>query len=264
MRTDARRAHGNVDFYADYYDKPWWWFRLRYDTQVKRKTVLWLLRSAGISRRQKRVLEIGFGSGEVLFSFDRSCKIAGAEIAQSAVTRAAVRARQLGFCRAEFALAQTNSLRFPDGSFDLVIASHVLEHVVEEELLLSEIHRVLSRTGAAVILVPINERYADPKHVRSYDESLLATSLTNAGLVPKVVVKNEFLYHLVDKFYSENYKERWGIAGTLLAGLFNVPAALIPFPLLRCIDGIATAVGLPPRQCGIVAFKTPIEISQNP
>ncbi len=44
----------NQLLYESYYTKPWWWFRLRYDTQVKRKTILWLLRAAGLSRQHLR------------------------------------------------------------------------------------------------------------------------------------------------------------------------------------------------------------------
>jgi SAM-dependent methyltransferase len=44
----------------------------------------------------------------------------------------------------------------PSGSYDLVIASHVLEHVLEERKALLEIRRVLSPGGFAVLPVPIN------------------------------------------------------------------------------------------------------------
>jgi SAM-dependent methyltransferase len=46
-------------------------------------------------------------------------------------------------------------LPFRDGAFDLVIASHVLEHVLEDHLALAEIHRVLVPGGLAILLVPV-------------------------------------------------------------------------------------------------------------
>jgi len=45
-------------------------------------------------------------------------------------------------------------LPLPDGSFDLVVCNHVLEHVFETENLLREIRRVLRLTGRAVLSVP--------------------------------------------------------------------------------------------------------------
>lgn len=43
----------------------------------------------------------------------------------------------------------------PDESFDVICCSHVLEHVPEDRLAMSELRRVLKRGGWAVLLVPI-------------------------------------------------------------------------------------------------------------
>lgn len=46
-------------------------------------------------------------------------------------------------------------LPFRDGAFGLVIASHVLEHVLEDHLALCEIRRVMEPGGLAILLVPV-------------------------------------------------------------------------------------------------------------
>jgi SAM-dependent methyltransferase len=46
-------------------------------------------------------------------------------------------------------------LPFADKSFDCVYASHVLEHIKEDDRALSEIQRVLTPSGIAVLPVPI-------------------------------------------------------------------------------------------------------------
>ncbi len=46
-------------------------------------------------------------------------------------------------------------LNLPDNSFDIVYASHVLEHIRDDKLALSEIARVLRPGGFAVLPVPI-------------------------------------------------------------------------------------------------------------
>ncbi len=46
-------------------------------------------------------------------------------------------------------------LPFRDAAFGLVIASHVLEHVLEDRQALAEIHRVLGPGGLALLLVPV-------------------------------------------------------------------------------------------------------------
>ena len=47
------------------------------------------------------------------------------------------------------------ALPFQGESFDLVLASHVLEHIVEDGQVLAEIHRVLRPGGQAILPVPI-------------------------------------------------------------------------------------------------------------
>lgn len=46
-------------------------------------------------------------------------------------------------------------LPFPDASFDVVYASHVLEHIPDDHRAMREIRRVLRSTGFAVLPVPI-------------------------------------------------------------------------------------------------------------
>ncbi|HOQ05403.1 MAG TPA: class I SAM-dependent methyltransferase [Anaerohalosphaeraceae bacterium] len=51
--------------------------------------------------------------------------------------------------------ADIRRLPFSDGSFDVVFASHVLEHVSEDRQAMCEIRRVLRSGGLAIIEVPI-------------------------------------------------------------------------------------------------------------
>ncbi|MCW2242619.1 class I SAM-dependent methyltransferase [Azospirillum canadense] len=54
--------------------------------------------------------------------------------------------------------ADLTDLPFPDGRFDLVLSSHVLEHVPDDRAALSEIARVLKPSGIAVLLFPFDPR----------------------------------------------------------------------------------------------------------
>jgi SAM-dependent methyltransferase len=49
----------------------------------------------------------------------------------------------------------TRAGNIPDDSYDVIYASHVLEHIVEDELALSEIVRMLKPGGFAVLPVPL-------------------------------------------------------------------------------------------------------------
>jgi SAM-dependent methyltransferase len=46
-------------------------------------------------------------------------------------------------------------IHYPDGSFDAVICSHVLEHIPDDKKAMGEFYRVLKKDGWAVLMVPI-------------------------------------------------------------------------------------------------------------
>ncbi len=62
-------------------------------------------------------------------------------------------------------------IRFPDASFDMVMCSHVLEHVVEDRLAISELYRVLKPGGYALIAVPVTTQvtFEDPSAITDED-----------------------------------------------------------------------------------------------
>jgi SAM-dependent methyltransferase len=76
-------------------------------------------------------------------------------------------------------------IQFPDGSFDVIYCSHVLEHVPDDKQAIREFYRILNDDGWAILLVPISSEktfedssIVDPKerlkafgqedHVRRY------------------------------------------------------------------------------------------------
>jgi hypothetical protein len=84
------------------------------------------------------------------------------------------------------------------GSFDLILCSHVLEHVADDRAAMREIRRVLAPGGSAIILVPIlaPQTFEDPSvtdpvarerlfgqhdHVRAYGPDIIER-LADAGL----------------------------------------------------------------------------------
>jgi len=93
------------------------------------------------SRRNGRLLDIGFGAGDLLDAARRAgWTTAGVEVARAAVERA----RQSG---TEAFHGTLQEARFEAASFDVVSAEEILEHVTDVRPLLVEIARVLRPGG---------------------------------------------------------------------------------------------------------------------
>ena len=88
--------------------------------------------------------------------------------------------------RADVAMDITD-IQYPDGSFDVIYCSHVLEHVPEDRKAMRELYRVMAPAGWGMINVPIAvavtdedpsvtdpaerlRRFGKDDHVRSYGE----------------------------------------------------------------------------------------------
>ena len=108
-------------------------------------------------------------------------------------------------------------LPFKDGQFDLVCAFEVLEHLKADKKVLTELARVLSKRGTALISFPLNMKYwvaYDEKvgHVRRYMPRNLPDFFGKAGLMIKkhspIAVtwpnrwQSSLLIALVDRFPS--------------------------------------------------------------
>jgi SAM-dependent methyltransferase len=86
--------------------------------------------------------------------------------------------------------ADARDLPFPESTFDVVFCLDVLEHIIEDALVVSEIRRVLRPGGKFLISVP-----EDPKlwsahdvavnHVRRYTKAGILEVLQSSGLRPQ-------------------------------------------------------------------------------
>lgn len=68
-------------------------------------------------------------------------------------------------------------MQFPDESFDLVICSHVLEHVPDDRAAIGELYRILRPGGTVIIIVPVKvdvtEEYLDPSPTPAHPDGYL-------------------------------------------------------------------------------------------
>ena len=138
--------------------------------------------------RGERVLDLGSGGGRHAFEAMRhgarvtALDYSAADLKDvTAVAGAMLEAGEVAYAQwAGVVNGDALDLPFPDGTFDRVIVSEVLEHVWDDERALTEIARVLRPGGRVAATVPtrwpervgwaLNWRYHDTPggHVRIY------------------------------------------------------------------------------------------------
>ena len=99
-----------------------------------------------------RILEVGVGTGLSLPLYPRGCELTGIDISEPMLEHARDRLDALGRDGVVLRKMDAHALKFPDASFDHVVAPYVISVVAEPERVMREIRRVC-RPGGTVIVV---------------------------------------------------------------------------------------------------------------
>lgn len=136
----------------------------------------------------KKVLEVGAGDGSILHYLNEwnfGTSLYALEIASSGVE--IIKKRNLKNL-IEVQVFDGYELPYGDNTFDLIILSHVLEHVEHERILLRELRRVAKYIAVEVPLdyrFDVDKRmkhFLDYGHINMYTPSLLRFLLQSEGL----------------------------------------------------------------------------------
>jgi ubiquinone/menaquinone biosynthesis C-methylase UbiE len=193
-------------------------------------------------QRFEKVLEVGAGDGSILAELSKSNfadELYALEISESGLKN--IQARQIPNLK-QAQIFDGYQIPYPDQSFDLVILSHVLEHVEYERIILREIKRV---ARLAVIEVPKDYRFGVDKkvnhflaygHINLYTPSSLKFLVQTEGF--KVIKELNRLYSRATFLYG--CKSWWQkIKANLLYGskilLINTPFAYINHKFINTI-----------------------------
>lgn len=149
-----------------------------------------------------RLLDIGCGAGRHSFAaLRRGYQVVSADLNATILEEVAAMGGamfEVGEAPASASLSCVNvsalELPFADDSFDIVIASEVLEHIIQDEVALNEITRITKPKGTIVATVPrrwpericwaLSEEYHTEAggHVRIYTMPDLVDKLQRQGL----------------------------------------------------------------------------------
>jgi SAM-dependent methyltransferase len=171
MREAAYREHYAVE-------DEHWWFR-------GRRAVVEALLARTALPAEPRILDAGCGTGGNLWRYSRLGDAWGVDPSSEAV----------GFCRQRglesVRQAGLESLPFDDGSFDLIAATDVIEHIEAEERALRELWRVAAPGGAMLLTVPAytwlwSEEDDNLHHKRRYTRSRLRRAVERCDWQPRI------------------------------------------------------------------------------
>ncbi len=151
-----------------------------------------------------KVLDVGVGTGRLLGKLKGNFKKFGVDISSKYLKLA--KSQNIDVC-----MAFVEELPYSDSSFDLIVTTDVLEHVLDLNTAVKEILRVLKPDGTLIVRVPYKESLkaymqSDYKyvHLRNFDEYSLSLFFqkimnckvleynTSGGLVTREHLKEYF------------------------------------------------------------------------
>jgi len=258
--TEVNRAHFDSYWSSKVRLKSY----LQYNAVYTRQLIDYGLRKALPERHHKRVLDIGFGIGEHFFLFPPTCALFGTEISQRAIDLTLHEAKRRGYPQMHLRLSRSPTrLEFPDREFDVVICSHVIEHLQDDLGMLSEVRRVLRPQGVAVFQIPldlfddkvhpdlelINPDFVIGKsdHVRRYNVHSFSNRLLSRGfeiLHQYSGGKPQDLMMILDTRIRQPLRRILPVAERAISALLNIPLALLPFRLKHGLDQMLAPWGL--------------------
>jgi 2-polyprenyl-3-methyl-5-hydroxy-6-metoxy-1,4-benzoquinol methylase len=160
----------------------------------------WLIEN--IAGAGQKVLELGYGDGVNFESLARHCSLTLVEGSEELAKKARLRSAEIGLSTAVHCCFFEDFEQ--DGNFDVILASHVLEHVNKPVELLVHLSQLLRPGGTLIGLVPnaeslhrrlgvamglnkqlddLSERDLLVGHQRVYDLAMLKNDMTQGGFV---------------------------------------------------------------------------------
>lgn len=237
------------------------WFRtlhdlLRYDARYRLLLIEELFRAFDIPFEHQRVFELGFGTGSLLLRFDTTSTLHGSELSESAVDALRSDPRLRSYEEAQLTLCHDDGApRFPDRDYDVVIASHVLEHVADDRQTLMQLRDHTRRSGYGLFFLPLERPRHNPDHARTYTAAGFSRLLRQTGWQPLHVSENfRFASHVVQVINWPS-RARIPLLGPLVEVVKSLALAAVPTTLVRLVEEPLAKLHVTPYQLMVLAQR---------
>ena len=144
-----------------------------------------LLAKWNVSLHDRRILDYGFGAGTFLRHCPQSSQLFGVELDPVCVKEVIAMLHQRGHRDVDLQpleIACWSDHRLLKSRYDLIVCSHVLEHLADPQAYLKRMAECLESDGLFAGLVPINERRLDPHHCQRISLPMLKEWLSDTRL----------------------------------------------------------------------------------
>jgi SAM-dependent methyltransferase len=156
--------------------------------------------------KDKKVLDIACGEGYGSFFIAKFAKdVVGVDVSHETITHAN---QQYKSHNLSFKQGSAIDLAFPDHSFDVVISFETVEHLAEQEQMISELRRVLKPEGCLIISSPNRPVYSEESgehnefHVKELDfnefDALLKTQFPSIQYYGQRMLMGSAIHPLIN------------------------------------------------------------------
>ncbi len=226
-----------------------------YATQTKLRRFRYLADRHGLRERQGQwVFDMGFGMGVMLLSFNRTSYLAGVELSAPAVAETRAIAEKAGYPPTDLRV-YVPGMSYPaewNGRFDVVVSSHVLEHLMDPANAIRELMGLLTPSGTGVLIVPINERPGDDlNHFQQFTADSFRRLAEEVGLEVVELESCDCLMQMVFPIARRRQRQpTWWLR--VASVVLNAVLAPLPNGILRLADWFLVRIGWQPSQCFVV------------
>ncbi len=187
-------------------------------------------------KSEHEMIDVGCASGHQVFKAAEICKrVVGVDVGVEFIDTAKRIASENNVNNVEFLLTEGDTLPFPDKSFDRLICSEVLEHVINVDPFLDELIRVVKVGGGVVFTVPnLNNRGTLYKRIKDFFKPVPFIPITDFSMEGIKKHGDAHVRQFTLKTFSE-FAEKHGLKVERLGGAAFVDGPKIG-PIIRIIN----------------------------